>query len=103
MGPVVEARMPTGRRHWRQNSNRTGRGSCEDGYTWMDRITNVRGLSSTLDGDGGVAAPKIILPTFLQFQEGWGDFSPFFLPVQQENCLLIESKDFLYSSRRAKL
>ena len=34
---------------------------------------------------------------------GVGDFSPFFLPVQQENCLLIESKDFLYSSRRAKL
>ena len=46
---------------------------------------------------------KKILSTFLQFQEGWGDFSPFFLPVQQENCLLIESKDFLYSSRRAKL
>ena len=66
-------------------------------------IANVRGLSSTLDGDGGIAAPKKILSTFLQFQEGWGDFSPFFLPVQQENCLLIESKDFLYSSRRAKL
>ena len=66
-------------------------------------IANVRGLSSTLDGDGGMAAPKKILSTFLQFQEGWGDFSPFFLPVQQENCLLIESKDFLYSSRRAKL
>ena len=66
-------------------------------------IANVRGLSSTLDGDGGIAAPKKILSIFLQFQEGWGDFSPFFLPAQQENCLLIESKDFLYSSRRAKL
>ena len=65
--------------------------------------TNVRGLSSKLDGDGGIAAPKKLLSIFLQFQEGWGDFSPFFLPVQQENCLLIESKDFLYSSRRAKL
>jgi len=59
-------------------------------------IANVRGLSSTLDGDGGIAAPKKILSTLLQF-------SPFFLPEQQENCLLIESKDFLYSSRRAKL
>ena len=69
----------------------------------LPTIANVQGLSSTLDGDGGIAAPKKILSTFLQFQEGWGDFSPFFLPVQQENCLLIESKDFLYSSRRAKL
>ena len=66
-------------------------------------IANVRGLSSTLDGDGGIASPKKILSIFLQFQEGWGDFSPFFLPVQQESCLLIESKDIFYSSRRDKL
>ena len=48
MGPVVEARMPTGRRHWRQNSSRTGRGSCEAGYAWMDRIgsfSNKYGVS----------------------------------------------------------
>ena len=41
-----------------------------------------------------------ILSTFLQFQEGGGDFSPFFLPVQEQNCLLIELKDFLYSYRQ---
>ena len=45
------------------------------------RIANVRGLSSTLDGDGGIAAPKKILSIFLEFQEGWGIFLPFFLPV----------------------
>ena len=39
------------------------------------------------------------LSTFLQFQEGWGDFSPSFNPVQQESCLLIKSKDIFYSSR----
>ena len=66
-------------------------------------IANVRGLSSTLDGDGGIAAPKKILSIFLQFQEGWGIFLPIFPPVQQESCLLIESKDIFYSSRRAKL
>ena len=65
--------------------------------------TNVRGLSSKLDGDGGIAAPKKLLSIFLQFQEGWGDISPFFLPLQQESCLLIESKDIFYSSRRARL
>ena len=45
-------------------------------------------LSLTLDGDGSIAAPEKILSMNLQFQEGWGDFSPFlFLSMQQENSL----------------
>ena len=46
---------------------------------------------------------KTIMKGGSQFQEGWGDFSPFFLPVQQESCLMIESKDIFFSSRRTKL
>ena len=42
--------------------------------------------------------------TVLSFvSEGVGEFSPFFLPVQQESCLLIKSKDISYSSRRAQI
>ena len=70
----------------------------------IPNIANVRSFSLTLDGDGGIAAPKKkYCPHFCNFRRGGGIFLPFFLPVQQENCLLIESKDFLYSSRRAKL
>ena len=45
-------------------------------------IANVQSLSSTLDGDGGIAAPKKYCPMILQFQKGWVNFLPFFLPVQ---------------------
>ena len=65
-------------------------------------IANVRTLSLALDEDGGIAAPKKYCPMILQFQRGWVNFLPFFLPVQQESCLLIKSKDISYSSRRAQ-
>ena len=46
--------------------------------TWkLGLIANVRSLSLTLAGDGGIAAPEKILSMNLQFQEGWGNFSPF--------------------------
>ena len=45
---------------------------------WPHLITNDGGLSLTLDGDGSIAAPKIILSMILQFQKGWGIFLPFF-------------------------
>ena len=65
-------------------------------------IANVRTLSLALDEDGGITAPKKYCPMILQFQKGWVNFLPFFLPLKQESCLLIELKDIFYSSRRAQ-
>jgi len=69
----------------------------------FETIANVRALSLALDEDGDIAAPKKYCPMILQFQKGWVNFLPFFLPVQQESCLLIKSKDISYSSRRAQI
>ena len=57
-------------------------------HTKLLLIANLPSLSLTLDADGGIAASEKILAMNLQFQEGWGDFSPFlFLSMQQENSL----------------